>query len=83
MSYVSILFVNKTLETKALGAHQHTLFKRVFMQKNASLCRNVKKNMPKNAPFLEKSCKVAAVFIHWPLAAAGSASSPPYCYSRL
>jgi len=39
--------------------------------------------MPKNAPFLEKRCKVAAVFLHWPLAAGGSASSPPYCYSRL
>jgi len=30
-----------------------------------------------------KSCKIAAVFIHWPLAAGGSASSSPYCYSRL
>jgi len=32
-----------------------------------SLSRNVDKNMPKNAYFLEKSCKIAGVFIHWRL----------------
>jgi len=55
------------LEAKALKANQHTLFRHF---KNEFFSRTLGQNMPKNAYFLEKSCKIAAV-------SGGSAPEPP------
>jgi len=50
-----------------LEAHQYTLFKHL---KNEFFNRNSGQNMPENAYFLEKCCKIAA-------APEGSAPEPP------
>jgi len=67
-------------EMQALEAHQHTLFRHL---KNEFFSENLGQNMPKNAYFLEKNCKIAA-------APGGEAPKPPLasggwglCYSHL
>jgi len=55
------------LGAQALEAHQHTLLRHL---KNEFFSRNLVQNMPKNAYFLEKVCKIAAT-------PGGSAPEPP------
>jgi len=72
------------LEAKALlEAHQHTLFNHLKSKKHALLARNVDQNMPKNAYFWKKAVKLLQCSSIGLWAAGGSASSSPYCYSRL
>jgi len=68
---------------QALEAHQHTLSRHL---KNEFFNRNLSQNIPNNAYFLEKGCKIAAA--PWgsapePPLAVNSASRFPHCYSHL
>jgi len=68
---------------QALEAHQHTLFKHL---KNEFFNRNADQNMPKNAYFLEKGCKISAApggETRWLPAAGDSVPRPLHCYSHL
>jgi len=55
------------LKARALEAYQHALLRHL---KNVFFSRNLGQNMPKNAYFLEKGCKIAA-------ATGDSAPEPP------